>query len=53
MESNTLINVLAIAALVFVMIRGCGGGMCGMGSHRRNGDPSHDEDRNQHATKAA
>jgi hypothetical protein len=50
---NTLFNVLAIAAFVFVMMRGCGGGMCGMGSRRPNGEHSHHKPHDKGAASAA
>jgi hypothetical protein len=42
-----------VAAAVILMMRGCGGGMCGMGHRGRDNSPSDEQRRDDHAGKAA
>ena len=54
MDWNTLAYFAFVAAFVILMMRGCGGGMCGMGHRGRNNSRTDDEQcRDDHAGKAA
>ena len=43
MDWNNLLSLVAFAALVFFMRRGCGAGMCGMGHGGRSDRVTKDE----------
>ena len=54
MDWNNLAYFAFVTVFVILMMRGCGGGMCGMGHRGRNNSRTDDEQRrDDHARKAA
>lgn len=54
MDWSNLAYFAFVAAVFILMMRGCGGGMCGMGHRGRdNSRPGDEQRRDDHAGKAA
>ena len=53
MDWSDLAYLAFVGAVVILMMRGCGSGICGMGHRGRDNSPSDEERRDHHAGKAA
>ena len=54
MDWSNLAYFAVVAAFVILMMRGCGGGMCGMSGRRDNNSrPDDGQRRDEHAGRAA